>query len=246
MWLPLSWALLVLLFFSLSAGKRGVYILPALPAVVLAAASYLEALSARRGVQRASLALAALLLAVVGLAVGRVELTSIVPFAVFLVAGAILWAIAWRKRPILAWPALLALLAVVWGVSIAPAINASRSGRAFIGHALARVGPHETLGLVGYREQFLLYLGRPTVNFGHRRWVEGDQEAFDASSWLAGGSDRVLLVPEKSLARCFSTARRESVGRTSRESWFLVRGAPSMECVRIGDARRAIAYRSKT
>ena len=40
-WLPLAWVLLTLLFFSLSTGKRGVYLFPALPASLLAAAPYL-------------------------------------------------------------------------------------------------------------------------------------------------------------------------------------------------------------
>ena len=58
-WLPLAWALLVLLFFSASPGKRDMYILPALPAVALAAAPYLSALlAARRLPPRAALACA--------------------------------------------------------------------------------------------------------------------------------------------------------------------------------------------
>src|SRR5690606_29920383 len=38
--LPLCWVVVVVLFFSLSSGKRGVYVLPALPALVLACAPY--------------------------------------------------------------------------------------------------------------------------------------------------------------------------------------------------------------
>jgi 4-amino-4-deoxy-L-arabinose transferase-like glycosyltransferase len=242
-WLPLAWALLVLIFFSLSAGKRGVYILPALPAVVLAAAPYLPTLLARRGVQRASLALAAALLAAVTLfAIGWNALPSIAPIAAFLVAGGALLGIAWRKHPLLAWPSVFATLAVVWGFGIAPSIDASRSSRAFMVRALAGVRPGETLGLVRYREQFLLYLDRPAVNFGHRRPVENAQELFDAASWLAAAPRRVLLVPDTAIRRCFSATRNESVGRTSRESWFLVRGAPSATCVRQGNPARAIPY----
>ncbi|NDB25610.1 MAG: hypothetical protein EB021_09250, partial [Gammaproteobacteria bacterium] len=54
-WLPLLWALLVIAFFSLSTGKRGVYVLPALPALVMAAAPHLPQLFVRRSVQRLSL-----------------------------------------------------------------------------------------------------------------------------------------------------------------------------------------------
>src|SRR6185436_5730935 len=61
-WLPLAWAILTTFFFSLSTGKRGVYLFPALPAAALAAAPYLQELYKRKGVGRASLALAAVLL----------------------------------------------------------------------------------------------------------------------------------------------------------------------------------------
>ena len=49
---------MVLVFFSLSPGKRGVYILPALPALAIAALPFIEALLARAGVRRAGLILA--------------------------------------------------------------------------------------------------------------------------------------------------------------------------------------------
>jgi len=40
-------------FFSLSAGKRDMYILPALPALALAAAPYMDALAQRVAFRRA-------------------------------------------------------------------------------------------------------------------------------------------------------------------------------------------------
>ena len=58
--LPLGFAVLVVLFFSLSAGKRGVYVHIALPALALAAAPHLPGLFRRAGVGRLSLVLAAL------------------------------------------------------------------------------------------------------------------------------------------------------------------------------------------
>src|SRR5690606_27570121 len=55
---PLAAFALVVLFFSLSAGKRDMYILPALPMLALAAAPFLDGLLERRGVRRALFALA--------------------------------------------------------------------------------------------------------------------------------------------------------------------------------------------
>ncbi|MBK7249554.1 MAG: glycosyltransferase family 39 protein [Gammaproteobacteria bacterium] len=60
-WLPLAWVAIVLLFFSFSSGKRGIYVLPALPALAISAAPFLPALFARASIRRASLALAGLL-----------------------------------------------------------------------------------------------------------------------------------------------------------------------------------------
>src|SRR4029453_13724411 len=48
-----SWIVLVVLFFSLSSGKRGVYVLPAVPALALLCATYIEQVERRRGGPRA-------------------------------------------------------------------------------------------------------------------------------------------------------------------------------------------------
>jgi hypothetical protein len=102
------------------------------------------------------------------------------------------------------------------------------------------VRPGEELGLVGYREQFLLHLDRPVVNFGHRRSFEGSQEFYDAAAWLNAGTARVLLVPEAAARECFPSA--EQGARASRTSWYLVRGSASADCAERGDAARAIPY----
>jgi len=59
-----AWAALVVLFFTLSTGKRGVYVLPALPAVALALAPLLAWCARREWFRRAGLA--TLAVAVVG------------------------------------------------------------------------------------------------------------------------------------------------------------------------------------
>ncbi len=258
-WLPLFWVAAVLVFFSLSPGKRGVYILPALPALVLAASAHLEELLARRAVGRTSLALAAVLvLPGLALAVGHLaghpkvaqllagtELTSVRPVLVYAAVASLAWLAAARFAPVMAWPAVLACLATCWGIGVAPQLNPQRSASAFVRQMLARVPPQRELGLVAYKEQFLLSLDRETFNFGHSRWREGPQEAYDASAWLAAAPDRrVLLVPEGSLAPCFNTAARTEAGRTSRETWWLVTGPAAADCVGRGQSGRAIVYPS--
>lgn len=255
-WVPLLWVVAVLVFFSLSTGKRGVYVLPALPALAIAAAPHLAQLYARSGPGRLSLALAALLL-VPGWALTIGELAGVPaardlfegdaplprwPVWLFVLAASVAWICALRWRPILAWPTVLACLTVAWGVGAAPALNGERSGADFIRGVQARVPPDRELGLVAYKEQFLLYLERPIVNFGHARWKEGPAETHDAARWLAAAPGRLLLVPDSRLEPCFRPSRREAAGTASRESWWLISGPVAPDCVRAGSPDRVIQY----
>jgi hypothetical protein len=122
----------------------------------------------------------------------------------------------------------IASLCVAFSYTLAPAMNPERSARGFVHDMLERVKPEEELALVAYKEQFLLYLDRPTVNFGHRRWLEGPQESYDAAAWLNAQAGRVLLIPESTLKLhpCFAT-EKTNVGRSSEDEWFLVR-APAV------------------
>jgi 4-amino-4-deoxy-L-arabinose transferase-like glycosyltransferase len=257
-WLPLSWSLLVLLFFSMSPGKRGVYVLPALPALAMAALPFIEGVLVRPGVRRAGVILAGLLFVVAAvLAVAHTvgakfaldlltaaNLSNATPLYLYLVLCGVGLAVALMRQPLAAWPVALGSLTIVFSYFIAPAMNAQRSGSGFVQNMLTQVKSEEELALVAYKEQFLLYLDRPTVNFGHRRWLEGPQESYDAAAWLNAGPRRVLLLPAESLAPCFPT-NRVLAGRASDVDWYLVRAPATQECAQQGDARRAIHYAYK-
>jgi 4-amino-4-deoxy-L-arabinose transferase-like glycosyltransferase len=254
--LPLGFAVAVVLFFSLSTGKRGVYVLPALPALALAAAPHLAELFRRIGVGRLSLGLGAVLLIpawalVLGAALGMPKasallddtpLDSLMPLWAFAVIGSAAWLVAARLRPFLAWPAVLGCLTLAWGFGIAPQLNAERSASGFVAQMLEQAPRDRELGLLAYKEQFLLYLDREIVNFGHARWREGMAEAQDAAAWLAQDALRVLLVPEPLVRPCFARNARTLAGRSSGDDWWLVEGTPEADCVRQGDPGRAIRY----
>jgi hypothetical protein len=131
----------------------------------------------------------------------------------------------------------------VFSYFIAPPMNGERSGKDFTHAVLAELKPDDELALVAYKEQFLLYLDRPTVNFGHRRWLEGAQESYDAALWLNAAKNRVLLVPESTLKKypCFLVSLTPA-GRSSDEEWFLVHAPAERSCAERGDSSRAIAY----
>ena len=113
----------------------------------------------------------------------------------WLLCGAGLASSRIARAPLAAWPVALGSLAIVFSYFIAPAMNGDDRAADFVRAVLAQVKPGEELALVAYKEQFLLYLDRPTVNFGHRRWLEGPQESYDAAAWLNAAPHRVLLVP---------------------------------------------------
>ena len=256
-WLPLFWALIVLVFFSLSPGKRGIYILPALPALAIAAMPFLESLLTRTGVRRAGFVLGGLFFIAAAVfavgvaagatwaekaldAAGRGVLTGVYVFLALSGAGLVY---AYLRAPLAAWPLTLGSLAIAFSYFIAPGMNGERSGKDFTSGVMAQLKPGEQLALVAYKEQFLLYLDRPTVNFGHRRWLEGSQESYDAALWLNAAPNRVLLVPESTLKKypCFLMSVT-TAGHSSREEWFLVRAPAERSCAEQGDSSRAIPY----
>ena len=252
----LGWVVLVVGFFSLSTGKRGVYVLPALPAFALAAGPYLVQVWQRRGVQRTAFGLAALLglaAAAASLYLGwirpdrmaelaeRHDVASIAPLVTIAAAVALCLALLRPRRGLLAWIATVACIVFVQGFWINPMINDARSGRAFV-EAFERASPPGgELGLTQYREQYLLYITRPVVNFGHRR-DDPEQEAFDAARWLSERSGRTLLVDEELRGRCFGQAAAEWVGHSNRRDWFLVRDGANPACAAQGDPGAALLY----
>ena len=120
-------------------------------------------------------------------------------------------------------------------------MNGERSGKDFVRAALAQVQPTEQLALVAYKEQFLLYLDRPTFNFGHRRWREGPQEAYDAAAWLNVGKRSRIAHAGDQLKSCFE-GLGTNVGKSAGDEWFLVRGRErSMRGARKCSARNFIS-----
>ncbi len=253
--LLLAWALLVLLFFSFSTGKRGVYILPALPAVCLALAPTLVQVWSRAGVRRVLLGLAMLIAAVCLLVGGYVLLTPNMraevhglygidapgPLLCIGVLVALLCTLTRVRHAGLAWIGTLLIVLLVVGLWLNPVMNPIRSSEAFVRRVEAMTVGVSELGLVGYSEEHLLMSRRVTWNFGHSRWREWEQEADDAAVWFAAQPGRVLLVRDAARQRCFAHSTLQPLQDGNAESWFLVTAGVDPGCVqrgRLGAARR--------
>ena len=255
--LPLAWALLVVLFFSLSTGKRGVYVLPAVPAVALAAAPYLISIARRPRAQMVLfIAVAALACLMIGSAIYMLlnpaqrqmlieayDIDVLRPLFAMGIAAILACAFTRPARGFAAWAMVLACELLIVSFMINPRINDARSGAELMRAVEAASGDIRELGVVAYKEQYLLQSHRPIVNFGHARWREREQEAFDAAAWQAQNTGRVLLIDESIRALCFRSAAARHMGIASREHWYLVSGRADAGCIERGDASRAIEYK---
>lgn len=249
--LPLVWLVLVVIFFSLSRGKRDVYILPALPMLALTTAPFLETLLQKRWLQYLCLGLLATL--TVGLlTIGLSALFAHSGFSVrlaqdrgfdpdsngqwWLLLGigliGLLSLVGFRRRraPI----GLLVMLTGVWllfGLCGYPLLNPTSSASAIMARAAELAGPQTTLGLVAWKEQNLLQAPPDTQNFGFvKPWHE---QLAQAMSWQREQpQQRVIFILDEALGNCVDKSRATLVGHANRRGWWLLRAdAVLPDCV---------------
>jgi 4-amino-4-deoxy-L-arabinose transferase-like glycosyltransferase len=249
----LIWVAMVVLFFSASEGKRGVYILPAVPAFVLACAPFtLDILREARARMTVLAITAVLAMGCIGGALYAIAVParrnnlvevygldvlptlSIVGFAS---AVLLIWC---RRVPLAAFGGALTALVLASSFLIYPAIDDVRSSRAFVQRIEAHADPSQELGLLDFKEQYLLQVQRPVVHFGHGRWKEELQEAADGALWLNSRPDRQLVITAEARQLCFANAHVQPLGIANRVEWFLIRGRVSSPCTSRGidSARR--------
>ncbi len=230
----LGWVVLVVSFFSLSPGKRGVYMLPALPGFVLATAPLLPGLLRRRDVQ--ALAFTVLVLLALGLTGGALwlasgprildELPETIPWPAFLpvavAAGtALLWALPGPRRGVLGLSGFLLSLWLVVGWLVQPVLDPVRSARPFMAEVGRRIGPDAQLGLLWWKEQLVLLADRPVTAFEFRGRPR-EVVLREALHWLDARGHRWLLLPTEQLAPCFDPRRAIDLGERHQVHWALV------------------------
>ena len=236
--LLLGFTAAVLVFFSLSAGARGVYLLPALPAFVLAAAPALaDGLLQHVGLRRLSAAsgglvgllligaAAAIVLGVAGLD-ERIAGAGFAPHGVVAVCAVLGLAAATltagglvMQREPAALAALLAASWLVYGFLGYPAANGARSAADLMAQVETAVPPARPLALSGWKEQMVLQAHRPLVHFGFRR--EAGAELRDAAAWLEANPAGRLLIAAEQMAPCLAVERAQPLAVRHGKSWML-------------------------
>lgn len=230
----LSWVALVIAFFSLSPGKRGVYILPAVPALALALAPLLPGLWQKVSVQRAlavlglwigaavTLAAAWALLGEPGFAVRIAQRSGVSPWhwilgvgVVGLLASLILW-----RRGALAYTAVMLTIWSGFGLFGYPDMNAARSGSGLMSAAYAALPPGARLGIVGGPEQLLLQAHGDTRSFGYKTPLARQRSL--ALIWLQQSPDHWLLLQGRDRDPCIDPDLSVDLGWSNRRHWFLI------------------------
>jgi 4-amino-4-deoxy-L-arabinose transferase-like glycosyltransferase len=238
--LLLGWSALIVLFFSLSAGKRDVYILPALPMMAVATIPLLPGIVRKAGFRALCLGMALVLSALASIAAllalngepgfeQRLELArgfdpaDDAPWRMLLIigSGGLIACALFRLRRGLA--ALLGTLLVLWvtWVHLGYALlNDSSSARGLMQRARELAGPGTEIGLVAWKEQNLLQAIPPVHAFGFRLdWAEQREQAF---AWLAERPEsRRIFSQDVALGICVRRELAMQVGRANRRLWYL-------------------------
>ena len=240
----------MLAFFSLPAGKRDMYILPALPMACLALAPLLPGIVRRRGAQWLAFAFALLLAALLagagaalllpdGALATHLSLERGLEAAQLRAAGwmlvamgaGIALAMAWSgvRRAHLGVVAGLASTWILFGIVAYPLLDASSSSRELMHDARVRIGPTAELGLVAWKEQNLLMAEGPVETFGFRRAPADQLHA--AAAWQSRApASRWLMVQDSALLPCVDRARAVALGAANRREWSLLPAAATMRC----------------
>lgn len=241
--LLLAWVATFVVFFSLSSGKRGLYLLPAFPALALLVGAWLEARLRTGGPLPAALpralALAALALALGSGAIGAMggfELDAFPGFrlsrpagfgvASLVALGLLAGTIAARRRAptavVAAVPATLAALQLWVFVCVLPAFDAEKSPRPLARAAVAAAGPGGPIGVFAHRALtggIAYYSDRPVAAVG----------TGEAAERFLARPGAVLIVRRDRLERLERALggelERVAQRRSGRRSTWIVRAA---------------------
>jgi hypothetical protein len=236
----LAWVVLLILFFSLSPGKRGVYVLPALPLLSVAIAAvivdqkparWLNALVVfvQISISASLIVFGILIMAESPLLENRLARYSTHAAGLheigvfFLVIGG-LWGAAllfMRNRPVLTRFAVTIavswVLVSTWGYHL---LEPQRSTRYFLETVENRLPGGAELGLVEFKEQFILFSRLDVTHFGYHSAVS-EQER-NAWIWMNEADSRYILAPAHIGMQCFDLAAGIDLGVMHRRHWILL------------------------
>lgn len=257
--LPLSGVILLVGFFSLSPGKRGVYMLPGVPLLVLAMAPMLPGLLCKRWLHWLGAALVAVLggiflvagvLGAAGLPAlaDLAEKYSLSPWLWWILLGLAAAALLYWLRPRRGMLALAGWLVVFWGLWSTwgyQQLDGTRSPRDMMQHVVQLTGSDAWLAMPSFDEEFLLQARQPTVHFGFK--TPEPAQLKRAFAWLhEAPQQRWLFVDQGQVdqLQCADLSGARDLGLQNNDQWLLIPGTAFGQCQ--GDADAAPLYVAPT
>ncbi len=235
---------LIIGFFSLSPGKREVYILPATPWVAMLTAAFLMENPIANIAHRLSQLLLGLvsilafyvvavpdkLLALADAQIADVSLLQLRIMAMIIaVIAATLISLPQKISP---WCRLPILLCVFWlslGWLAYPTLNTLRSSAAMMQKVAKIAGDHEVV-ILQWREQYLLFAPKSLRLTQFPYQTPPEQEIIQAKAWLSEGGlsenqPRYLMLPQALSKNCQINANDQVIelGTYHRKQWWLVK-----------------------
>ena len=245
----LVWVVLVVVFFSISKGKREVYIFPALPMLALVVAVLWNAARESRPARVLSVVLP-WVLALTALGIGA--LGAVIEWAphqlsarlqeygdlldtlglplVGLGLGLLMLLAVFRRRDLFVRMAINSLAIWVFVSLVAwPRVDPHRTPQQIMVDVEEHLPAGAELGLLQFKEQFLLFSQRPLTHFSYLSPLEEQERR--AWVWVHEAPNRFVLTPTDAPLRCFDTARAISLGEAHRREWVLLgSGALNERC----------------
>jgi hypothetical protein len=109
---------------------------------------------------------------------------------------------------------------VVWGVWAYPLLNDSSSSAGLMTTVRTHLGPHDEIGLADWKEQNMLMLDHPAIDFGFS--TPTSQQFTRAVQWQsAAPTTRWLFVQGPAMGDCVHRDKAIDVGHANRRNWWL-------------------------
>lgn len=233
-----GWVVLVIIFFSLSPAKRGVYILPALPMFCIALAAAWPGLTlnrASRWVLRAFLGLIVTVLSVLAYLAAThhpklvdkidnyTQSFQLLDSLAIILAGLVLalalnGMVLWRKSLWVKYGSTVAIICIAVSWFVYPLAEPLRTPKNVMLTAAAQVGSGE-LAILDLKEQHLLFSPIPLMHFSY--FTDNSEQFRNAWLWINEAPNRFIMAPDNMEFECFELQKGDPLGVAHREHWVL-------------------------
>lgn len=231
----LLWVVLVIVFFSISPGKRNLYILPALPVMALVVGVHFTKTGLQTWFKRvlqvgfvllgSLFMVAAVMCFTKSHAVTKQVGDNTLPFGMLFLAASLCWFVIllWKRNKVdlSAYWAAFAITWILYSTVGYVLFNPIRTPAKGIMAAVAHdIGPNGQLGMTRFKEQFLLFSPIPLTQFSYLASTQ--EQDRNAWLWMSEKADRYVMTARDKNIQCFDLSKAKDLGRAHGKDWILL------------------------